>query len=110
MFQIAQFNVYVTTVESIFPLFLSFYMGAWADIFGRRTILYVWAISALLGQAGIMLTAIFMEWPKEIYLIAELPKAVLGKIFFCLNITSGYFCSNKYQIKESLKIRYPSQF
>ena len=53
-------------------------MGAWADIFGRKTILYIWCISAVLGQIGIMLTAIFMEWPKEIYLIAELPKAILG--------------------------------
>ena len=53
-------------------------MGAWADIFGRKTILYIWCISAVLGQIGIMLTAIFMEWPKEIYLVAELPKAILG--------------------------------
>ena len=73
--------MYVTIVESVFPLFLSFYMGAWADIFGRKTILYIWCISAVLGQIGIMLTAIFMEWPKEIYLVAELPKAILGNTF-----------------------------
>ena len=67
-------------MESVFPLFLSFYMGAWADIFGRKAVLYIWCVSAMLGQVGILLTAIFMEWPKEIYLIAELPKAVIGNV------------------------------
>ena len=57
-------------------------MGAWADIFGRKAVLYIWSINAMLGQVGIMLTAIFMEWPKEIYLIAELPKAVFGNLIF----------------------------
>ena len=81
-FQIAQFKVYVTIVDSIFPLFLSFYMGAWADLFGRRNILYISVMGQLIGQIGIMFTAIFMDWPKEIYLIAFLPKAVFGKKLF----------------------------
>ena len=78
LFQIAQFSVYVTIVQSVFPLCLSFYMGAWADIFGRRNILYIWSASAVLGQMGIALTAIFMEWPKEIYLITQV-LAIFGK-------------------------------
>ena len=53
-------------------------MGAWADVFGKKAILYLWCICAVLGQVGIMLTAIFFQWPKEIYLVAELPKAIIG--------------------------------
>ena len=34
--EVAQFNVYVTAVKSVFPALLAFYMGAWCDLFGRK--------------------------------------------------------------------------
>jgi len=60
-------------------------MGAWADVFGKKAILYLWCICAVLGQVGIMLTAIFFQWRKEIYLVAELPKAIIGNLSFDLD-------------------------
>ena len=39
--ELNHFNVYVTLITSIFPIFFSFYLGAWADLFGRKFLFYV---------------------------------------------------------------------
>ena len=38
---VAQFSVYKTLINSIFPIFFAFYLGAWADLFGRKLLLKI---------------------------------------------------------------------
>ena len=39
--ELNQYNVYKTYITSIFPVFFSFYLGAWADLFGRKPLFYL---------------------------------------------------------------------
>ena len=76
--QIAQFAVYQTIVDSVFPVFFSFYLGAWADLFGRKLIFYIFLSAKLIAQAATIACAYFLESPKEWLLTASLPTALSG--------------------------------
>ena len=78
-FQVAQFNVYQTWSDSIFPIFFSFYLGAWADLNGRKTIMHIYMAGQFIAQIIILLSAIFMDWPKEVLLASIIIPAAVGK-------------------------------
>ena len=39
--ELAQFKVYESLITNIFPVFFSFFLGAWADLFGRKPLFYM---------------------------------------------------------------------
>ena len=65
--------MYVSLLESIFPAFFAFYMGAWADMFGRKLLFYICLSASISKQIMIIICAYFMESPKEYLLMANLP-------------------------------------
>ncbi len=70
--------MYQTITDSIFPVFFSFYLGAWADLFGRKLLFYIFLSAKLLAQSGTILCAYFIEAPKEWLLLANLPTSLSG--------------------------------
>ena len=78
IFQVAQFNVYASLLESIFPAFFAFYMGAWCDMFGRKLILYMYFTCTILKQICVIICAYYLESPKEYLLFAGIPESVAG--------------------------------
>ena len=80
MFQIAQFNVYQEMVTSFFPIFFSFYLGAWCDTFGRKLCMYLFLASRIIGQSILILLAYNMDWAKEWYLLTLVPTTLIGNL------------------------------
>ena len=76
MFKIAQFNVWVTAAQSVFPCLIAFYAGAWADILGRKVVIYTFGIASVLDWAGYFLNAIFFDWP----LVALIPSTIFRSL------------------------------
>lgn len=76
--QAAQFGVYKTLVGAVFPVFFSFYMGAWCDLFGRKLIFYIYLTARILEQVVVIICAILLLSPKEYLLFASLPQAFAG--------------------------------
>ena len=42
-----------------------YYMGAWADVFGRKRLMYVFVSITLVSNIMLALNAVFILWPKE---------------------------------------------
>ena len=38
--EVAQFGVYESIVDHLFPIICSFFLGSWSDSFGRKWLLY----------------------------------------------------------------------
>ena len=69
--ELTNFNFIKTLVTSIVPTLMAFYLGAWADMFGRKPIFYLFLGSYALEQAeGI---------PRV--RISEAERHVLGRVF-----------------------------
>jgi hypothetical protein len=67
-------------ISSIFPVFFSFYIGAWCDLFGRKLCIFLYLGAKLIGQAILIVLAYNLEWPKEWFLLTLLPTSLLGKM------------------------------
>ena len=65
-------------VGTIFPVFFSFYLGAWCDLFGRKLLFKIYLTARCLEQVVVILCAYFIESPKEYLLIAPIPVALAG--------------------------------
>ena len=77
--QYSQYLVYEDMVQKLLPFFLSFYLGAWCDMFGRKYILYYYSFNRCLSQAVAVLNAYFIEAKAEYYLLVSVPIALAGK-------------------------------
>ena len=66
--------------SSIIPLLVSFYFGAWADIFGRKILMYAFVSAQLLCSSIHLISAIFMRLPKEILIAAFIPVTLTGTL------------------------------
>ena len=77
--QYSQYLVYEDMVQKLLPFFLSFYLGAWCDMFGRKYILYYYFFNRCLSQAVAVLNAYFIEAKAEYYLLVSVPIALAGK-------------------------------
>ena len=77
-FQIAQFNVYQDMVSSFFPIFFSFYIGAWCDMFGRKLTMFLFMASRIISPVILILLAYNMHWAKEWYLLSLVPTTLIG--------------------------------
>ena len=67
-------------VSTVFPIFFSFYMGAWCDLFGRKLLFYIYFTAKILEQLTVIACAVFLDSPKEYLLLASLPTSLAGKI------------------------------
>ena len=76
--ELNQFNVYKQLITSIFPVFFSFYLGAWADIFGRKFLFYIFLTAYASDQAITLVCAYYFDSPKEYMLFASVPTALSG--------------------------------
>ena len=76
--ELNQFNVYTTLMTSIFPIFLSFYLGAWADLFGRKPLFYLVLGAYFASQCVTTVCAYFIDSKKEYLLLAHVPWAISG--------------------------------
>ena len=74
----ASFSVYQTLVATIFPIFFSFYLGAWCDLFGRKLLFKVYLTARCLDQMVVLICAIFINSPKEYLLLARIPSSLAG--------------------------------
>ena len=76
--EIAQFNVFQEMVSSSLPIFFSFYIGAWCDMFGRKLTMFLFIASRLVGQSILITLAYNMHWAKEWYLLSLIPVTLTG--------------------------------
>ena len=76
---VAQFLVYKTLISSIFPIFFAFYLGAWADLFGRKLLLLLFFIAYFLQAIIEMVCAYYEDSKKEFLLIAGVPFTLVGE-------------------------------
>ena len=76
--ELNHFNVYTTWISSIFPIFFSFYLGAWADLFGRKPLFYLYLITYTLKQCVYVVCAYYFDSKKEYLLLANIPTALSG--------------------------------
>ena len=65
-------------VTSFFPIFFSFYLGAWCDTFGRKLCIFLFMFTRILGQAVLILLAYNMHWAKEWFLLTLVPTTLIG--------------------------------
>ena len=65
-------------VRSIIPIFLSFFLGAWCDLFGRKPLFYLYLSARIMEQAIVVICSYFLSSPKEYLLLANLPTALAG--------------------------------
>ena len=65
-------------VRSIIPIFLSFFLGAWSDLFGRKRLFYLYLSARIMEQAIVVICSYFLSSPKEYLLLANLPTALAG--------------------------------
>ena len=77
-FQVAQLQVYSMVVSSIIPAFMQFYIGAWADMFGRKRLMYAYLGATLIGIIIKILNSVFILWPKEYTILSEIPVSLIG--------------------------------
>jgi len=77
--EVAQFQVYESIVDHLFPIICSFFLGSWSDTFGRKYLLYFYFLMRLVEGSAMLLNAHFMAWPKEFLLFTvNLPVALSG--------------------------------
>ncbi len=57
---------------------MSFYLGAWADLFGRKLLFYIFLTAYILKQAIVIVCAYYFDSPKEFLLLSEVPSALSG--------------------------------
>ena len=79
--EVAQFNTYQIYVTTLLPAFLAFYLGAWADLFGRKVVLYMTLTTWFLKHAIFIVLAYFLDSPKEYVLLADIPTNLSGGIY-----------------------------
>ena len=77
--ELNQFNVYKTLISSVFPIFFSFYIGAWIDLFGRKFMFFVFLTSFALQQATVLICAYFFDARKEYILFSYIPTSLPGE-------------------------------
>ena len=77
--QTAQFSVYKTLISSIFPICFAFYLGAWADLFGRKLLLCLFFVVYVLQSIIELICAYFEDSKKEYLLISGVPFTLVGK-------------------------------
>ena len=76
--ELTNFNFIKTWVTSIVPFFMAFYLGAWADMFGRKPIFYMFLTSYAVEQAVVLVCAYYFDSPKEWLLLSYVPKNLAG--------------------------------
>ena len=76
--QVAQFQVYFTLAPSIIQALMQFYIGAWADIFGRKRLMYIYLLAAIVNSIVSLLNSVYIMWPKEYAILSSIPTSLLG--------------------------------
>ena len=49
--EVAQFKVYESIVDHVFPVVCSFFLGSWSDNFGRKYLLYLFFFFCLVNTS-----------------------------------------------------------
>ena len=75
---VAQFLVYKTLIISIFPIFFAFYLGAWADLFGRKLLMILFFTAYIIQAIIELVCAYFEDSKKEFMLLAGVPFTLVG--------------------------------
>ena len=65
-------------VTNAIPALLQFYVGAWADIFGRKRLMYAVCIATLLNGVVSLFLEIYLSSPKEWIILSQLPLSLVG--------------------------------
>ena len=69
----------MTAAQSVFPCLIAFYAGAWADVFGRKVIIYLFSIASVLDYFGYFLNALFFDWPLVVFIPTTIFRSLVGK-------------------------------
>jgi len=88
--EVAQYKVYESLAVRLFPIVMSFYLGSWGDMFGRKLILYIYMSAKLFEGIMLIVNTQFENWPKEYLLFSvRLPVALSGgEIAYHMGINS----------------------
>ena len=93
--EVNQFRVYQTLVSSLFPIFFSFYLGAWCDLFGRKLLFFIYLMSRCVEQVVVIICAVFLQSKKEYLLLQNIPAAISGitvhEVHIAVSLICGYF-------------------
>ena len=79
-FQYAYYSQYKTMASTIFPIFFSFYMGAWCDMFGRKLLMKIYLLSRIITKCGHISCAYFMYSSKWWILVTDIPSWISGML------------------------------
>ena len=77
-FQLANFNFYGLVIRNVFPAFFAFYLGAWADRFGRKPIFYLFLTATIISQIILVFCAVYFDSRKEWLFLASVPVTLAG--------------------------------
>ena len=68
---------------------MSFYIGSWCDVIGRKFVIYLCMMARVLSVGFQLLCVVFMDWPKELLLVATFINSIGGEFHtFCYGIYS----------------------
>ena len=67
-------------MKNIFPTFFAFYLGAWADRFGRKPIFYLFLSATVMSQSIIVICSVYLDTPKEYIFLSYIPSTLAGKL------------------------------
>ena len=76
--KVAQFNVYLSLVTNVIPALMQFYVGAWADIFGRKRLMFSVLGASILGGVIGLCSQIYVSARKEWILLNYIPLSLVG--------------------------------
>ena len=74
---VAEYNVINTIVMHVLPILLSFYLGAWTDYFGRKTLLLVTTFGQVIAGGLGLLNVYYIEWSRWWFLVSTVVPEVL---------------------------------
>ena len=80
--------MYLLIVATTIPIFASFYMGAWCDIFGRKLLMKIYLVSKLFTKTALILNAYFMNVSKYWIFLVFVPNGIAGKK--CFQVTTKF--------------------
>ena len=82
----SDFTFIALLMKNIFPTFFAFYLGAWADRFGRKPIFYLFLTATVMSQSIIVICAVYLETPKEYIFLSYIPSTLAGTKQFTVTL------------------------
>jgi len=75
---VSTLNIYSSLIKTIPSIFFVLFLGPWSDKNGRKPLMIVPIVGAIISTFVFILNDYFTHWPAEYLLFAETPVSLLG--------------------------------